>query len=116
MTALLLFLALLFAALAALVYVGYRLAPKRPSEVKERRFEAGNPPYGEVKRRLVAQYVGYIYLVTAVEAVAGLLIVYALLSGGASPSLFAALALSLVAVAAFVAAYLRVIGDIKRWS
>lgn len=107
------FVGLLAAALALLVVVGYLLAPRRPSELKERRFEAGNPPYGEVKRRLVMQYIGYIYLVTAVEALVGVMIIAALL--GVSVELLTAVGVALGALLAFVAKYIKYVADIKKW-
>ncbi|MFN7105246.1 MAG: hypothetical protein ACK4M3_01465 [Pyrobaculum sp.] len=116
MTAFVLYVALLALALVLLVVVGYVLAPKRPGEIRERRFEAGNPPYGEVKRRLVVQYVGYIYMATALEAVAGLLIVAALTYRLVTPELALAVAAVLAISAVYVARYLAVISDIKKWS
>ncbi|MFN3803755.1 MAG: NADH-quinone oxidoreductase subunit A [Pyrobaculum sp.] len=116
MTAFVLYVALLTLALVLLVVVGYMLAPRRPGKVKERRFEAGNPPYGEVKRRLVVQYVGYIYMATAFEAVAGLLIVAALIYQWVTPELALTLAVVLALSAIYVARYLAVISDVKRWS
>lgn len=115
MVAFLIFLTLLALALIALIIVSYYLAPKRPTEVKTRRFEAGGPPFGEVKRRLIAQYMGYIYLVTVVEALVGVMIVAYL--ARPIPSEFAvAAALALVLIALFVARHLRLLADVKKWA
>lgn len=116
MIGLVLFIVLLVAAVVGLVVVGYLLAPKVRGEIRERRFEAGNPPFGEVKRRLVMQYVGYIYLVTAIEAVAGLLIVGLLWYGAIGIELAVAVGIALGLTAAFVARYLKKIADIKLWT
>lgn len=115
MVGLVVFLFLLAAALAALVVLGYRLAPRKPSEVKERRFETGGPPFGEVKRKLVVQYIGYIYLVTAVEALVGLMIVAALATTSLE-SLAVSVALALLPVLVLVAASIKLLSDIKKWS
>jgi len=121
MVAVLLFAALFLAALALLVVVGYLFSPKRTSEVKERRFEAGGPPYGPVQRRLLMQYFGYIYLVTVVEAVVGLALVASLTELAhkgplAVTVLAAAVASVLAAVAAVVIRYFKTLSDIKKWS
>ncbi|MEZ0319840.1 MAG: hypothetical protein ABWK05_07620 [Pyrobaculum sp.] len=113
MVALVIFIGLLAAALVLLVAVGYLLAPRRSSEVKERRFEAGNPPYGEAKRRLVMQYIGYIYLATAIEALVGIMIIAALL--GVDVKLLAAVGGALGAVLVFVARYIKDVADVKKW-
>ncbi len=117
MVAVLLFIALFLGALLLLVVVGYLFSPKRPSEVKERRFEAGGPPYGPVQKRLLMQYFGYVYLVTVVEAAVGLAVV-AVLTQRDLLSAPAALAvgLLLVAVAAVTARYFKLLADIRRWS
>ncbi|MEM0369591.1 MAG: hypothetical protein QXK71_04440 [Pyrobaculum sp.] len=110
------FVVILTAAVVGLVVLGYLLAPKARGEIRERRFEAGNPPFGEVKRRLVMQYVGYIYLVTAVEAVVGLLIVGWLWLGVLNIEGVLAVAAALAIVAAYVAKYIKKISDISLWS
>ncbi len=116
MIAFALFLVLLAIALGALVLVGYLLAPKSPHVAKERRFEAGNPPFGEVKRRLLMQYVGYIYMVTAIEASAGLMVVVALWRGVVSLDVALALATALALIAIYVVRYLEKVADVKKWS
>lgn len=115
MTALLVFIALLLVASTALVAISYFLAPRRQTEAKKRRFEAGNPPYGKVERRLLMQYFGYIYLVTAFEAVVGVMIV-AVLVRGVDLALASALGAVLIAVAVVAARYLKAVADIKKWS
>jgi NADH-quinone oxidoreductase subunit A len=116
MVALLIFVVLFLGALVALVVVTYLFAPRRPSEVKERRFEAGGPPYGPVQRRLLMQYFGYIYLVTVVEAAVGLALVAVLTAQPSAPMLYLAIALLLAAVLIVVLRYFKVLSDIKRWS
>jgi NADH-quinone oxidoreductase subunit A len=116
MVAILIFVVLFLGALVALVVVTYLFAPRRPSEVKERRFEAGGPPYGPVQRRLLMQYFGYIYLVTVVEAAVGLALVAVLTAQPSAPMLYLAIALLLVAVLVVVLRYFKVLSDIKRWS
>jgi NADH-quinone oxidoreductase subunit A len=113
--AFLVFLLALLGALVLLVAIGYVLAPKKPSDVKYRRFEAGGPPFGEAKRRLLMQYIGYIYLVTAVEALVGLMIV-AYLSKPAALEFAVYLAVALVLVAAFVARHIKTLTDVRKWS
>jgi NADH-quinone oxidoreductase subunit A len=115
MVALLIFVVLFLGALVALVVVTYLFAPRRPSEVKERRFEAGGPPYGHVQRRLLMQYFGYIYLVTVVEAAVGLALVAVLTAQLPAPTLYLAIALLLAAVLVVVLRYFKVLNDIKRW-
>jgi NADH-quinone oxidoreductase subunit A len=115
MVALLIFVVLFLGVLVALVVVTYLFAPRRPSEVKERRFEAGGPPYGPVQRRLLMQYFGYIYLVTVVEAVVGLALVAVLTAQPPAPTLYLAIALLLAAVLVVVLRYFKVLNDIKRW-
>ncbi|MEL9990138.1 MAG: NADH-quinone oxidoreductase subunit A [Thermoproteus sp.] len=115
MTALLIFVVLLLAALMALVAISYFLAPRREAETKKRRFEAGNPPYGRVERRLLMQYFGYIYLATAFEAVVGVMIV-AVLVRGVDAAVAGALGAALIAIAVVVAKYLKAVADIRRWS
>jgi NADH-quinone oxidoreductase subunit A len=107
---------LFLGALVALVVVTYLFAPRRPSEVKERRFEAGGPPYGPVQRRLLMQYFGYIYLVTVVEAAVGLALVAVLTAQPSAPMLYLAIALLLMAALVVVLRYFKVLSDIKRWS
>ena len=116
MVAILIFVVLFLGALVALVVVTYLFAPRRPSEVKERRFEAGGPPYGPVQRRLLMQYFGYIYLVTVVEAAVGLALVAVLTAQSSAPMLYLAIALLLAAVLIVVLRYFKVLSDIKRWS
>ena len=116
MVAILIFVVLFLGALVALVVVTYFFAPRRPSEVKERRFEAGGPPYGPVQRRLLMQYFGYIYLVTVVEAAVGLALVAVLTAQPPAPTLYLAIALLLAAVLVVVWRYSKVLSDIKRWS
>jgi len=116
MVAILIFVVLFLGALVALVVVTYFFAPRRPSEVKERRFEAGGPPYGPVQRRLLMQYFGYIYLVTVVEAAVGLALVAVLTAQPSAPMLYLAIALLLVAALVVVLRYFKVLSDIKRWS
>jgi len=117
MVAVLLFVVLFLGVLVLLVVVGYLFSPKRPSEVKERRFEAGGPPYGPVQRRLLMQYFGYVYLVTVVEAAVGLAVVAVLTQRDpATASVALALALLLAAVAAVTARYFKLLADIRRWS
>jgi NADH-quinone oxidoreductase subunit A len=115
MVAILIFVVLFLGALVALVVVTYLFAPRRPSEVKERRFEAGGPPYGSVQRRLLMQYFGYIYLVTVVEAAVGLALVAVLTAQLPAPTLYLAIALLLAAVLILVLRYFKVLNDIKRW-
>jgi len=118
MVAAALFIALFLAVLVLLVLAGYLFSPRRPSEVKERRFEAGGPPYGPVQRRLLMQYFGYIYLVTAVEAVMGLALVAVLTAHAGRAALIplaAALALTLMAIAAIAWRYFKLLADVRRW-
>ncbi|MFZ8808549.1 MAG: NADH-quinone oxidoreductase subunit A [Pyrobaculum sp.] len=118
MVAVVLFIALFLAALVLLVVVGYLFSPKRPSETKERRFEAGGPPYGPVQRRLLMQYFGYIYLVTVVEAAAGLALVAVLTTDAgraALAPLAAALVVAIAAVVAVVWRYFKLLADVRRW-
>ncbi|MGK0548933.1 MAG: NADH-quinone oxidoreductase subunit A [Pyrobaculum sp.] len=114
MVGFLVFLGVLAVALVGLVVLGYLLAPRRPSEVKERRFETGGPPFGEVKRKLVVQYIGYIYLVTAVEALVGLMIVAAL-ANTSLELLAVSIALVLLPVLVLVAVSIKLLSDIRRW-
>jgi len=117
MVAVLLFVVLFLGVLVLLVVVGYLFSPKRPSEVKERRFEAGGPPYGPVQRRLLMQYFGYVYLVTVVEAAVGLAVVAVLTQRDpATGPVAIALTLLLAAVAAVTARYFKLLADIRRWS
>ncbi|ABL87507.1 NADH dehydrogenase subunit A [Pyrobaculum islandicum DSM 4184] len=115
MVALVLFILLFITLLTALVAISYFLAPRRPSEVKQRRFEAGGPPYGTIQRRLVMQYIGYIYLVTTVEATLGLAIVAVLTNENMLP-LSLSLALLMAILAAIVARYLKILADVRKWS
>ncbi|ACB40710.1 NADH-quinone oxidoreductase subunit A [Pyrobaculum neutrophilum] len=114
MVAVVVFVALFLALLLALVLISYLLAPRKPSDVKHRRFEAGGPPYGTVQRRLVMQYIGYIYLVTVVEAALGLAIVAVLTNNYPLP-LALSIALLMAAVAAVVARYYKTLADARRW-
>ena len=47
--------------------VSYFVAPKRPSIVKERRFEAGNPPIDRVRKKLIMQYFGFVFMAVCLE-------------------------------------------------
>gem|GEM_PF-836685 len=79
----------------------YFIAPKRPSIVKERRFEAGNPPTGPPKTRLAMQYLGFVLLLTTVEpiiVITTILIVGALGLANAWLIIGIAIVLSIIAV------------------
>lgn len=112
MEALIIFVGLYLGLLVGLVALGYYFSPKRHSEEKIKRFEAGGPPYGPVQRRLVMQYFGYIYLVTVAEATVGFAIVAALLS---EKTLAIPLALTLAILGVAVARYFKLLADVKKW-
>ncbi|CCC80892.1 NADH-quinone oxidoreductase subunit A [Thermoproteus tenax] len=76
----LIFLLLLIAGVAAMLIVPALFAPAKGEQAKDVRFEAGNPPFGRVRRRMAMQYLAYVYLAVAIEAVAGLAFVYYLLT------------------------------------
>ncbi len=79
---------------------------------KRKRYEAGNPPSGEAKKRLPYQYYGYIIVYLAVEPI--FVILYFL---PYMPRL-TALIVNLVLLAIYSPALLyaiRLAGDIKRW-
>ena len=103
--ALIIFIALLVLAAALPIALAYVLAPRAPSEVKERRFESGGPPFGEVRRRLVMQYFGFIFLVVALEAVASLALIYAVIAGEYVVPGVVAAAIGAVAYALYKVAY-----------
>ncbi len=98
----LIFLLALTASLIALLMAPRLLAPRRLTRAKEVRFEAGNPPYGKARRRMVMQYLGYVYLAMATESIVGASIALYLID---AKVLWAALvAVAAAAATAYVAA------------
>lgn len=96
-----LFLALLAAALAALYLIPKLLAPSgSKSKAKDERFEAGNPPFGGVRRAVRVQYARYVVAAAGIEALASL----ALVSYASSPGDLPYSAALAVASAALIAA------------
>ncbi|MFB6491104.1 MAG: NADH-quinone oxidoreductase [Thermoproteus sp. AZ2] len=69
------FLVLLAAGLALLYAVPKLFAPRAKTKPKELRFEAGNPPYGRLRRRMVIQYIRYVLAAASFEALASLALV-----------------------------------------
>jgi len=107
---LIIFIILLIVAAVVPIALAYILAPRAPSEVKERRFESGGPPFGEVRRRLVMQYFGFIFMVVALEAAASIALIYAAVSRNyVVPSIIAA------AIGASAYALAKVAYRIEEW-
>lgn len=98
----LIYLLVLTAALAALLIAPMLLAPRRRTEAKEVRFEAGNPPYGRTRRRMAMQYINYVYLAVAAESIVGMSIAYYLMDAGVL--LAALIAIAATTATAYVAA------------
>jgi NADH-quinone oxidoreductase subunit A len=71
----------------AIVLVARYVAARRPSPVKELRYEAGNPPVGAPKYVLPVQYIGFLVMFLGIEPVVALLLVLA--SWGLTPLLLA---------------------------
>lgn len=106
----LLILGLLFLA----VYAIYLIAPQAPTEVKRRRYEAGNPPQGEAKSRLAMQYFGYVLMLVTLEPLIAVPLVYFALSPTSVESaLYLVIIVVLLALASLYA-YVHS-RDIRRW-
>lgn len=66
------FLVLLAAGLALLYALPKLFAPSARTKAKDVRFEAGNPPYGRLRRKMVIQYIRYVLAAASLEALASL--------------------------------------------
>lgn len=53
----------------AALLIAYFLTKGPPGPYKRKRYEAGNPPTGEAKKRIPYQYYGYIIIYLAVEPI-----------------------------------------------
>lgn len=106
----LLVLGLLFLA----IYAIYLIAPQAPTEAKRRRYEAGNPPQGEAKSRLAMQYFGYVLMLTILEPLVAIPLVYFALSPTSVESaVYLLVAVTLLALATLYAyAHSK---DIRKW-
>jgi NADH-quinone oxidoreductase subunit A len=107
-----LFLVLLVGLLAgALVVTLALLMPRGPERgFKRRRYEAGNPPSGEVKVRLPFQYYGYLLLYLSVEP--AMVILYLLTFAERFPASAAFMLLVLLPAVALGA---KLADELERW-
>ncbi len=92
---------------ALVIYIAFKVAEKRPSPVKAFRYEAGNPPVGEVKFVLPMQYVGFLIMFFAVEPILAILLVIG--AFGAYTSLVIALFIALLIPSVYAAYKLSLI-------
>lgn len=89
------------------------LAPRNPNPNKLRRYEAGNPPYGEAKAPLLMQYMGFALLLVSIEPIA---VISALVLIGATASSIVVLVCAILVSIAVAALAYRYSKDIREWS
>ncbi len=87
---------------------------RREGYCKYTRFEAGNPPIDIVKKKLVMQYFGFIFLLVVLEC--AFLYVAVLSLGGLSVGLVLLLIIVSVVYALTIMFLYRYIADLREWA
>ena len=89
-----------------------RIARRRGS-LKTERFEAGNPPIGSARSKLIVQYFGYVYLIIALECI--FLILLLLGISGLSLCYIVILMVTAVISALTLILALRYCAEVREW-
>ncbi len=87
---------------------------RRRGMLKHERFEAGNPPIGPARSKLIVQYFGYVYTIVVLECIFLILLLLGL--GGVSVYYIAILAVTAVVSALTLILALRYSAEVREWT
>ncbi len=95
-------------------YVVSVLLRRRRGLYKRERFEAGNPPIGPAKSKLVVQYFGYVYVIVVLECIFLILLLLGL--GGLTPCFVMVLVVTAVVSVLTLILAVRYSSEVKEWT